>query len=232
MRLKKTKQNTTALFQLLPSRCYTGQQQSHSNSILHSRGCIYSYICFCAAMNAQEPVSTQAKMLINVPYLFGICSPRLIDQIKVNNPPSPVPKARGASNPACSLPRNSLNEFFLMSSLVFLFSPPCLPTDILSCNSSVTWRATEGAQERVGGRREGWRERMKSLFRHQKAVLGDRGEYADSSMCFLMMPLCFMNSMVHNSGSRVFSPLLLLLFLPSFTPPPPKPSLTRATIAH
>lgn len=70
----------------------------------------------------------------------------------------------------------------------------------------------------MGGRREGWRERMKSLFRHQKAVLGDRGEYIDSSLCFLMMPLCFMNSMVHNSGSRVFSPLLLLLFLPSFLP--------------
>lgn len=34
----------------------------------------------------------------------------------------------------------------------FLFSPPCLPTDILSFNSSAAWRAMEGAWERVGGK--------------------------------------------------------------------------------
>lgn len=73
----------------------------------------------------------------------------------------------------CFLLRNSLNEFFLMSSF-FLFSPPCLPTDILSFNSSAAWRAMEGAWERVGGRMGGWREK-ESVFQHQKTVSETRG---------------------------------------------------------
>lgn len=65
---------------------------------------------------------------------------------------------------------------WILSDVVFLFffSPPCLPTDILSFNSSAAWRAMEGAWERVGGRREGWREK-ESLFWHQKTVSETRG---------------------------------------------------------
>ncbi len=40
-----------------------------------------------------------------------------------------------------------MNSFWCL-----LFSPPCLPTDILSFNSSAAWRAMEGAWERVGGK--------------------------------------------------------------------------------
>lgn len=73
----------------------------------------------------------------------------------------------------CFLLRNSLNEFFLMSSFSLL-SPPCLPTDILSFNSSAARRAMEGAWETVGGRRDGWREK-ESLFQHQKTVSETKG---------------------------------------------------------
>lgn len=97
--------------------------------------------------------------------------PRCLTQITTSTSPENPTRRRGFS-PRFLL-RNSLNEFFLMSSF-FLFSPPCLPTDILSFNSQAAWRAMEGAWERVGGRREGWSEK-ESLFQHQKTVLETRG---------------------------------------------------------
>lgn len=173
-------------------------------------------------MNAEEPVNTQAKVLINVPYLFSICLPGLFGQIKVNNPLR-VPKARGPRRirPVPCWETRWMNSFWCL--LCFFFSPlpACQLTYFLVIHQSHGERGGgEGGwrSEWEGEGKDGGRERMKSLFRHQKTVLGDREEYTDSSMCFLMMPLYFMNSMVHNSGSHVFSPLLLPLFLPSFPP--------------
>lgn len=89
-------------------------------------------------------------------------------------PPHTPRTSGGGEDSVLLLLRNSLNEFFLMSAF-FPFSPPCLPTDILSFNSSVArqeWR--ERGREWEGEGMDGERKK-ESLFQHQKTVFGDGG---------------------------------------------------------
>lgn len=112
------------------------------------------------------------------------------------------------------LSRNSLNEFFLMSAF-FLFSPPCLPTDILSFNSSVAWQEwRERGREWEGEGMDG--ERKKVCFSIKRLSLETVGNTLTLPWAFWWCLLCFVNSMIHNSSSGVLSPLLPLLFSPSF----------------
>lgn len=77
-----------------------------------------------------------------------------------------------------------MNSFWCLSLL------PSQAANWHTFNSSVAWRAMRGAWEMVRGRTARMQREEETASRHQKSVLGDRGEYNHSSMCccLLLMP--------------------------------------------
>lgn len=75
-----------------------------------------------------------------------------------------------------------MNSFWCLSLL------PSQAANWHTFNSSVAWRAMRGAWETVRGRTARMQREKETASRHQKSVLGDRGEYNHSSMCLLLKP--------------------------------------------
>lgn len=202
--------------------------------VLHSKQVIYSltptasssygvdvqYVC--SEPNTQwtrRPSCSEGnRQLVSVlHFFFSLCWPGLSGQslnVDPNNRLSSAPHPLAAGFGARFLLRNSLNEFFLMSSF-FLFSPPCLPADILSFNSSLAWQEwRERGREWEGEGMDGERKKVCSSIKRLSLETG--GNTLTLPCAFWWCLLCFMNSMIHNSSRSVLSPLLPLLFSPSF----------------